>query len=80
MDTNNGATDAEDGDCDWYLRHSDHRDQCGNLDDDDFKAKDVCCACGGIFLLRISDINNVFLIDYFKFYILSLYYIYFLLK
>ena len=63
-DTANGATDKEDGDCDWYLRHSDHRDQCGNLDDDDFKANDVCCACGGITLLRISDINNVFLIDY----------------
>jgi len=46
-DTANGATDKEDGDCDWYLRHSDHRDQCGNLDDDDFKANDVCCACGG---------------------------------
>ena len=59
-DTANGATDAEDDNCDWYLRNEDNREQCGNFDDDDFEAKAVCCACGGIILLRISDINNVF--------------------
>ena len=60
-DTANGATDAEDDDCDWYHKY---QDNCGDYDDDDFKAKDVCCACGGFFYLKISNMNEVSSVDY----------------
>ena len=35
-------------DCvDWY---DEYPEDCGKYDDSDFKAKTVCCACGGNFL------------------------------
>ena len=41
--TDNGAIDdiGNDG-CDWY---DNYPDECGNHDDDDFKSKEMCCAC-----------------------------------
>ena len=62
-DTAYGATDIWLDDCDWYLRNENNREKCGFYDDYDFKAKSVCCACGGIHCLRISNINYIFLVN-----------------
>lgn len=43
-DTANGATDSWGDDCAWY---DDHPTGCGQYDDDDFTANDMCCVCGG---------------------------------
>ena len=41
-DTDNGATDIWRDGCSWY---NDNVDKCGKYDDDDFKAKSMCCSC-----------------------------------
>jgi len=41
-DTDNGATDANNGGCDYY---SNHVGKCGERDDDDFMAHKMCCVC-----------------------------------
>ena len=38
------VTDAVGDDCHFY---SAHQAQCGNFDDSDFNASNMCCACGG---------------------------------
>ena len=44
QDTDNGAQDRGEGNCtDYYI----HTEECGKLDDDDFVAKTMCCACRG---------------------------------
>jgi len=43
-DTDNGATDSWGDDCAWY---DDHPNGCGQYDDDDFTASEMCCTCGG---------------------------------
>merc|ERR1719356_677545 len=43
-DTANGATDSWGDDCSWY---DDHVTGCGQYDDNDFTANEMCCACGG---------------------------------
>ena len=40
--TDNGALDITDFSCDIY---NDHPEDCGDYDDDDFKANEMCCAC-----------------------------------
>ena len=41
--TDNGALDNTDDSCiGWY---NDNPEDCGEYDDDDFSAKDMCCAC-----------------------------------
>merc|ERR1712038_739450 len=42
--TDNGATDSWGDDCAWY---DDHPNGCGQYDDDDFTASEMCCTCGG---------------------------------
>jgi hypothetical protein len=42
--TNYGATDWTYDDCSWYDLFP---SSCGNYDDDDFWASDMCCSCGG---------------------------------
>ena len=43
-DTDNGATDRDDDDCDAYARNP---AWCGHYNDDDFQSNQMCCACGG---------------------------------
>ena len=43
-DTDNGATDKVDDDCDSYAKNP---AWCGNYNDDDFESGQMCCACGG---------------------------------
>ena len=44
VNSDNGKTD-EDGDgCSYY---DSSMGECGEYDDDDFKAKELCCSCGG---------------------------------
>ena len=45
LDTNNGATDSYGAGC--YAFYGIHVDECGTTDDNDFKAFEMCCACGG---------------------------------
>ena len=45
VDTTNGATDQYDGVCSDYAMYGQSAG-CGSFDDDDFKAKSMCCACG----------------------------------
>ena len=40
--TDNGATDRDGDGCDYY---DNNPDGCGNYDDEDFKSKEMCCAC-----------------------------------
>jgi hypothetical protein len=40
----NGATDKDGDGCAFYKGHP---EECGNHDDVDFYAKEMCCACGG---------------------------------
>ena len=39
-----GETDIAWDGCDWYW---DNQEDCGERDDDDFSAYNMCCACGG---------------------------------
>jgi len=39
-----GATDVDGDKCSFY---ADHTSECGNHDDGDFIANEMCCACGG---------------------------------
>ena len=51
-DTDNGALDYTDDNCvGWY---NDFPEDCGEYDDDDFKANEMCCVCktSGIHILR----------------------------
>lgn len=43
-DTANGAKDNMETGCDFY---EENREECGNWDDDDFRAEEMCCACRG---------------------------------
>lgn len=45
-DTDNGAKDRDLDDCADYTT-SGHTDWCGHYDDRDFRANEMCCACGG---------------------------------
>lgn len=47
-DTADGATDTYHDGCEWYDATP---QDCGLYDDDDFVSNEVCCACGGIFLV-----------------------------
>ena len=50
--TDNGALDIEGDSCvGWY---NDNLKDCGEYDDDDFKANEMCCACktSGMHVLR----------------------------
>ena len=39
-----GSTDSQGDGCAWY----NHKiDLCGNYDDEDFAAYEICCACRG---------------------------------
>ena len=38
----NGATDSSGDTCIWYEENHRH---CGDYDDDDFDARDLCCSC-----------------------------------
>ena len=42
--TDNGKTDQYGDSCNQYILG-----MCGHWDDDDFKANDMCCNCGGGF-------------------------------
>jgi len=44
VDSDNGKTDSAEGGCNTYLEVSD----CGKYDDEDFKAKELCCVCGKV--------------------------------
>jgi len=44
--TANGATDSGDDRCRWYARGQNWR-ECGDYDDEDFTANEMCCECGG---------------------------------
>ena len=44
LNTNYGAVDIGGDGCDWYRTHQRY---CGDYDDRDFIANDVCCHCGG---------------------------------
>ena len=43
-DTNNGALNSRSDNCSWYVGDE---SSCGDYDDDDFVAKEICCACNG---------------------------------
>ena len=44
FNTNHDATDNSYDGCEWY---STRTSSCGDYDDDDFSAKEMCCGCGG---------------------------------
>ena len=44
-DSSNGATDISNNTCDYYFNQGLY--ECGRLDDDDFSANEMCCACKG---------------------------------
>ena len=52
-DTDDGATDRSDLDCDHYTREKENDwnsgwgNWCGNYDDEDFSSNAMCCACDG---------------------------------
>lgn len=47
-DTNGNAIDKDGYDCDRYrVRTINDPKMCGKYDDQDFKAKEMCCICGG---------------------------------
>ena len=41
-DEDGWATDSSGDGCWWYYENADY---CGEYDDDDFKAKEMCCVC-----------------------------------
>ena len=43
-DTNNGALNSRSANCSWYAGYESF---CGDYDDDDFMAKEMCCPCNG---------------------------------
>ena len=43
-DLDNGKTDSLQEDCSYY---TEYKEDCGQDDDVDFKANELCCACGG---------------------------------
>ena len=45
IDSTNGATDISNNTCDYYYNLNVY--ECGRLDDDDFSANEMCCACKG---------------------------------
>jgi len=47
VDTDNGAKDNYGDGCDWYAARESRASQCGKHDDSDFKARTMCCRCGG---------------------------------
>ena len=47
-DSSNGATDISNNTCDYYFNQGLY--ECGRLDDDDFSANEMCCACKGLFI------------------------------
>ena len=42
INSNGNKTDVDGDGCDAYKGHG-----CGNFDDVDFKAHEMCCSCGG---------------------------------
>ena len=44
IDTNGQALDEGSDSCSWYETHS---SRCGDYDDEDFSASEMCCACNG---------------------------------
>ena len=44
VDLDNGKTDSWGNGCSYYDYYT---NKCGNIDESDFKAKDLCCSCGG---------------------------------
>lgn len=44
--TEDGATDSDGNTCDWYVNSSDYW-ECGDHDDEDFNAYEMCCYCNG---------------------------------
>lgn len=53
---NSGELDSNDNGCDWY---EEHKDECGNYDDDDFTALEDCCFCNGG--LIYDDVASIFI-------------------
>ena len=49
VDRDNGITDKQGETCKWYTDSVPRVGEllCGIADDDDFKAKEACCVCGG---------------------------------
>ena len=41
-----GAKDNGNDGCSWYGRRN-RSDKCGDFDDADFSAREMCCVCGG---------------------------------
>ena len=50
QNSDDGATDNGGTGCDYYENHPDPQDICGKLDNTDFIASQMCCACRGILL------------------------------
>ena len=50
IDSDNGKTDTDGDGCEWYDANLGH---CGDYDDDDFRAKELCCSCKGMNRLRV---------------------------
>ena len=44
--TDLGAVDRWGDGCEWYDKLT-NSERCGDFDDDDFIANEMCCACGG---------------------------------
>lgn len=44
IDTDKSRTDIYGDHCSWY---ENSESQCGNYDDNDFVASELCCTCGG---------------------------------
>ena len=42
IDMDQGVTDEDDDGCEYY---DDNPERCGDFDDDDFTASELCCAC-----------------------------------
>ena len=56
----NGATDSSGDTCIWYEENHRH---CGDYDDDDFDARELCCPCksnGNLKLLFLLDKYKTF--------------------
>ena len=47
IDTAMGAVDTFGDGCDWYGVSEVRAENCGQFDDDDFTASEMCVACGG---------------------------------
>ena len=60
IDKDHGVYDSFGDSCTWYngLHVSRLPYNCGNHDDDDFKANIMCCACKGIDTILINWIDN----------------------